>query len=60
MSYFSSLDPSAKIWAVIAIAVIFAIGTGIWWAGCKVNYSLQYESMVRATVKEMVRHEALQ
>lgn len=47
------------IWAGLLLAVGLPIGFGFWWAGKRVNYSLQYEDMVRATVREMVNPEAL-
>lgn len=47
------------IWAALILAVGFPIAFGGWWIGKRVNYSLQYEDMVRATVREMVKPEAL-
>lgn len=47
------------LWAVLLLAVGLPIGFGFWWVGKRVNYSLQYEDMVRATVREMVKPETL-
>lgn len=51
---------------VISIVLISIIGTmviaggiGFWMIKKKVSYSLQYESMVKKTVREMVKAEAL-
>ncbi len=35
------------------------VGYGIWHLEKKINYNLQYKDMVRETVKEMVKPEAL-
>lgn len=51
---------------VISIVLISIVGTmviaggiGFWMLKKKVNYSLQYEQMVKKTVREMVKTEAL-
>lgn len=43
----------------VVLTLSLAIAFGGWWIARKVNYSLQYENMVRATVREMVKPEAL-
>lgn len=47
------------MWGVLLLAIGLPIIYGFWWVGKRVNYSLQYEDMVRATVREMVQPEAL-
>lgn len=44
---------------IVAVALSVALAYGCWRVGRYVNYSLQYEDMVRATVREMVKPEAL-
>lgn len=45
------------VFALLALAASAYIGC--WYFERKLNYSFTYESMVRATVQEMVRAEAL-
>ena len=45
----------ALAWILVAVPLSF----GGWWIWRQVNYSFLYESMVRDTIKEMVRPEAL-
>ena len=53
-------ERNRNIAAVLIIAlVVFAFNFGCWWFGRRVNYTLLYEDMVRATVSEMVQPEAL-
>lgn len=47
------------MWGVLLLAIGLPIAFGIWWVSKRVNYSLQYEDMVRATVREMVNPGAL-
>lgn len=44
---------------VLGFVVLLSIGYGCWTAGRHINYLWQYEDMVRATVAEMVKPEAL-
>lgn len=53
-------EASLKVTAGIVVLVLcIAVGYGSWRVGKYINYSLQYEDMVRATVREMVKPEAL-
>lgn len=47
------------VWAGLLLAIGLPIAFGFWWVDTRVNYSLQYEDMVRATVREMVKPEAM-
>ena len=44
---------------LIGLALFLAVYCGFWWIDKNVSYSLQYEDMVRATVREMVKPEAM-
>jgi hypothetical protein len=41
------------------IAIVLGISYGLWVLGKKANYSFQYESMVKETIKETVKQECL-
>ncbi|HRZ18587.1 MAG TPA: hypothetical protein P5136_00895 [Methanofastidiosum sp.] len=42
-----------------AVIVCAAISFGIYYLGKKINYAVSYESMVKDTIKEMVKPECL-
>jgi len=44
---------------IVLIVLIIMVSYGIWNIQKKVNYKLQYETMVKETVKEMVKKECL-
>lgn len=44
---------------VVGVVIVGAVGYGAFVLNRYVNYNLSYESMVRDTVREMVREEAL-
>lgn len=43
----------------LALVISLGFSYGIWRIGRAINYRLSYESMVRETVREMVKREAL-
>lgn len=47
------------MWALLTLVLGLPVAFGGWWVAKRINYSLQYKDMVRATVCEMVKPEAL-
>ena len=43
----------------MVLASAFFFGYAAWTVGKRINYAWQYEDMVRATVREMVKESAL-
>ncbi len=44
---------------ICGIALTIAVSVGLYFVGRQINYKLSYEDMVRATVIEMVKEDAL-
>ena len=44
---------------IVIMALLVALGYGIWTIKKKVNYSFQYRTMVEQTVRDMVKEECL-
>jgi len=44
---------------VIVTLIVLSFSFGAWHFGRKINYSLSYKSMVKQTIIEMVKEEAL-
>lgn len=50
----------ATVMGIICLIISLAgIGFGLWWMGRELHYRVAYEDMVKQTVREMVKEEAL-
>ena len=47
------------IFYAVGFALLLTLSIGGWIAGRQINYVLQYEGLVRDTVREMVKPESL-
>lgn len=52
--------PAKVIAAGVGLAVLMAVLYGGYWVGKYASYQIFYQEQVRATVREMVRADALQ
>ena len=52
-------DLQKAVLGIVAITVFLIVIYGLYWIGKTVSYKVFYQDMVRATVAEMVKSEAL-